>query len=62
VGRLTGIDIVVLDLDGTLYGRCCIAPTQGVLKHDLARDQIAKASSSNATATRRFACSSGASS
>jgi hypothetical protein len=44
------------------WGRCCVAPTQGRLKADLRWDQIAKTSSSNATATRRLVGSATASS
>jgi hypothetical protein len=43
-------------------GRCCVAATRGTLKPWPPPDQMAKASSSNATATRRFAGSSAASS
>jgi hypothetical protein len=43
-------------------GRCCVAPTQGRLKANLGWDQIAKPSSSNATATRRLVGSTTASS
>jgi hypothetical protein len=43
--------------------RCCVARARGMLKPDApAEDQIAMTSSSNATATRRVACSSTASS
>jgi hypothetical protein len=44
------------------WGRCCVASTQGRLKANIHWDQIAKTSSSNATATRRLAGSSTASS
>jgi hypothetical protein len=58
--------IVVEDFEsgaitGWQAGRCCVAPTQGRLKANLL-DQIAKTSSSNATATRRLVGSSTASS
>jgi hypothetical protein len=36
-----------------LDGRCCVPPARGMLKLRSPSDQIAKASSSNATATRR---------
>jgi hypothetical protein len=42
--------------------RCCVPPARGMLKLGPSRDQIAKASSSNATATRRLGGSSTASS
>jgi hypothetical protein len=42
--------------------RCCVPSARGMLKLRRSRDQIAKASSSNATATRRLAGSSIASS
>jgi hypothetical protein len=45
-----------------LVWRCCVAPTHGRLKANLGWDQIAKTSSSNATATRRLVGSSTASS
>jgi hypothetical protein len=44
-----------------IRGRCCVAPTQGRLKANLL-GQIAKTSSSKATATRRLVGSSTASS
>ena len=44
------------------FRHCCVAPTQGGLKSCLLWRQIIKASSSIATATRRFAGSSTASS
>ena len=43
-------------------GRCCVPSARGMLKPRSSPDQIAKASSSNATATRRLAGSSTASS
>jgi hypothetical protein len=65
VGELDERRRAVRDL-GYRYGfrrRCCVAPTKGVLKGPTSvLDQIAAASSSNATATRRFAGASTASS
>jgi hypothetical protein len=43
-------------------GCCCVTPGRGMLKLRPSRDQIAKASSSNATTNRRFTSSSTASS
>jgi hypothetical protein len=43
-------------------GRCCVPPARGMLKPRPSRDQIAKANSSNATATRRLTGSSTANS
>jgi hypothetical protein len=49
-------------IDNFIRWNCCVAPTQGRLKTNLGWDQIARASSSNATATRRLVGSSTASS
>jgi hypothetical protein len=46
-----GRTVLVTTLD---QGRCCVAPTRGRLKASLGWDQIAKTSSSHATATRRW--------
>jgi hypothetical protein len=60
--RALALAVLAASLAMAAAERCCVPPGRGMLKLRPSRDQIAKASSSNATTTRRFTGSSTANS